>query len=238
MKGPYSLKGKIRQLGDGSRTAIEIAEIVGCEKADVFRVLKVGSGQLKPCPREHVPRRPRIFENKSVWTTDRVSLLIALWNEGYSCSIIAERLGGISRNSVIGKVARLKLPARKTVTRHSPRNPFVAEQAPKIITVKQKPTFPVEPVRIKPERDIPLENRRGVADLLPDQCRWPIGTKNYYFCDCTRLPGQSYCLDHLLRSVKDAHRPAMIMKYGPPADTDGPQVGENSSRDLVTTVGD
>ena len=46
------------------------------------------------------------------WTDDRVELLKKLWSDGLSASQIAAELGGISRNSVIGKVHRLGLSGR------------------------------------------------------------------------------------------------------------------------------
>ncbi|WP_035463509.1 GcrA family cell cycle regulator, partial [Bartonella birtlesii] len=46
------------------------------------------------------------------WTDERVELLKKFWNEGLSASQIAAQLGGVSRNAVIGKVHRLKLPGR------------------------------------------------------------------------------------------------------------------------------
>ena len=46
------------------------------------------------------------------WTDERVELLKQLWTEGHSASQIADRLGGVSRNAVIGKVHRLKLESR------------------------------------------------------------------------------------------------------------------------------
>jgi len=46
------------------------------------------------------------------WTDKRVDLLKKYWGEGYSASQVAYRLGGVSRNAVIGKVHRLKLPKR------------------------------------------------------------------------------------------------------------------------------
>ncbi len=51
------------------------------------------------------------------WTDDRVSRLIALWKEGKSASEIARELGGVSRNAVIGKAARLGLKPRPESTK-------------------------------------------------------------------------------------------------------------------------
>ncbi|RFC63378.1 GcrA cell cycle regulator [Fulvimarina endophytica] len=46
------------------------------------------------------------------WTDERVSTLRQLWTEGHSASQIADRLGGVTRNAVIGKAHRLKLESR------------------------------------------------------------------------------------------------------------------------------
>jgi len=51
------------------------------------------------------------------WTDERVDLLKKLWSEGLSASQIAGRLGGVTRNAVIGKVHRLGLSGRATSTR-------------------------------------------------------------------------------------------------------------------------
>ena len=51
------------------------------------------------------------------WTDDRVELLKKLWTEGLSASQIANRLGGATRNAVIGKVHRLGLSGRVTTSR-------------------------------------------------------------------------------------------------------------------------
>ena len=46
------------------------------------------------------------------WTEARVDELKRLWEDGLSASQIAERLGDITRNAVIGKAHRLGLSAR------------------------------------------------------------------------------------------------------------------------------
>lgn len=52
----------------------------------------------------------------SGWTAEREALLRDLWLRGKTASDIAETLGGVSRNAVIGKAHRLKLPSRPTPT--------------------------------------------------------------------------------------------------------------------------
>lgn len=56
-----------------------------------------------------------------VWTPERIEMLQSLWREGYSASAIAEKLGGISRNAVIGKAHRLLLPSRPSPIKRDER---------------------------------------------------------------------------------------------------------------------
>ena len=46
------------------------------------------------------------------WTDDKVAKLKELWGKGQTASQIAEIIGGISRNAVIGKAHRLNLSAK------------------------------------------------------------------------------------------------------------------------------
>jgi GcrA cell cycle regulator len=46
------------------------------------------------------------------WTDERIDRLKALWTKGMTASQIAEELGGVSRNAVIGKAHRLGLQSR------------------------------------------------------------------------------------------------------------------------------
>ena len=50
------------------------------------------------------------------WTEEKVNKLKELWGKGNTASQIAEIIGGISRNAVIGKAHRLNLSA-KIITR-------------------------------------------------------------------------------------------------------------------------
>ena len=57
------------------------------------------------------------------WTEEKVAKLKELWGKGNTASQIAEIIGGISRNAVIGKAHRLNLSAKiKTRTATSSKN--------------------------------------------------------------------------------------------------------------------
>jgi GcrA cell cycle regulator len=51
------------------------------------------------------------------WTDDRIEQLKTMWEAGQTASQIAEALGGVSRNAVIGKAHRLGLQARPSPVR-------------------------------------------------------------------------------------------------------------------------
>ncbi|KKI19181.1 GcrA family cell cycle regulator, partial [Sphingomonas sp. Ag1] len=46
------------------------------------------------------------------WTEERIDTLRKMWEGGQTASQIAEALGGVSRNAVIGKAHRLGLQSR------------------------------------------------------------------------------------------------------------------------------
>jgi GcrA cell cycle regulator len=60
------------------------------------------------------------------WTDERIETLKKMWDSGMTATQIAEELGGVSRNAVIGKAHRLGLPSRP-----SPVKPNDKSDAPK-----------------------------------------------------------------------------------------------------------
>ena len=72
------------------------------------------------------------------WTDERIDRLRALWEEGMTASQIAEALGGISRNAVIGKAHRLGLQARPSPVK--PNEPAPPETAGTIEHVAVAPS--------------------------------------------------------------------------------------------------
>ena len=66
------------------------------------------------------------------WTDERIDTLKAMWEKGSTASQIAEELGGVSRNAVIGKAHRLGLKARPS--------PVKSADKKKAATKKPAPT--------------------------------------------------------------------------------------------------
>src|ERR1700710_1492795 len=55
------------------------------------------------------------------WTDERIDTLRKMWEAGATASQIAEELGGVSRNAVIGKAHRLGLKARPSPVKSNDR---------------------------------------------------------------------------------------------------------------------
>ena len=51
------------------------------------------------------------------WTGERTDLLKTLWHDGLPAAAIADKLGQVTRNAVIGKVHRLGLAGRQAKPR-------------------------------------------------------------------------------------------------------------------------
>lgn len=81
------------------------------------------------------------------WTDERIDTLKTMWENGMTASQIAEKLGGVSRNAVIGKAHRLGLQSRP-----SPVKPNETEEkpAPKAAAPKPAPAPAPKPVEPRP----------------------------------------------------------------------------------------
>ena len=132
------------------------------------------------------------------WTEERVAKLKELWGKGKTASQIAEIIGGISRNSVIGKAHRLNLSAKiKTRTATSNQNFENSIQESNQIKRGRKSKFKSLII----EKDFEPENPKQLEELDENSCKWPIGhpdEKSFYFCGRSSLKDFSYCKLHLL----------------------------------------
>ena len=158
------------------------------------------------------------------WTVERVELLKKLWAEGLSASQIAGRLGGVTRNAVIGKVHRLGLAGRATSSRSSaprPRRTHVprANRAPSLMfgtrgNTALKPQYEAkqdaEPAPLV-ELVIPLNERASIMTLKESMCRWPIGDPaepEFHFCGRKKCGTLPYCEHH----ARMAYQPVQVRR--------------------------
>ena len=122
------------------------------------------------------------------WTAEREDRLRALWADGYSASVIARMLGpDLTKNAIIGKVGRLKLPSRAT---------HVSNTRPREFKLVSKP-----PVEVRPDTwtALPGTTPVSMAELEQGMCKWPIGESPFLFCGAEAQG--VYCEHHKALSI-------------------------------------
>ena len=133
------------------------------------------------------------------WNEDKVNKLKELWGKGNTASQIAEIIGGLSRNAVIGKAHRLNLSAKiKTRTSTSNQN-FESSIVNKDIKSKRERKNKFKSLVI--EKDFEPEKPKQLEELDENSCKWPKNhpdEKDFYFCGRSSLKDFSYCKLHLL----------------------------------------
>lgn len=152
----------------------------------------------------------------SRWSYERISALKKMWAEGVSPNLIAARLGGFTRNAIIGKARRLNLGRHASASKNQSGRPRSKSrddaQLAAVPPVETEIPTPVTgttyaPVYVPHTDDDPLyrevRSRRGKRNALltcdESGCRWPIGNptdRDFHFCGKKRKPGRPYCEHH------------------------------------------
>ncbi len=146
------------------------------------------------------------------WNDERVELLKRFWAEGLSASQIASKMGGVTRNAVIGKVHRLGLSGRA-----APAKPqrgcdsLSAVSQPAAVQSFARAT--IEPLLDEPEFVAPVVLSSGdlttVATLKGNMCKWPIGDPakdDFHFGGQSAPGGKPYCAYHAHIAFQPAQR--------------------------------
>ena len=134
------------------------------------------------------------------WNEEKVNKLKELWGKGNTASQIAEIIGGISRNAVIGKAHRLNLSA-KIKTRTATSNQNFENSLKDNNQIQQRRGRKSKFKSLIIEKDFEPENPKQLEELDENSCKWPIGhpdEESFYFCGRSSLKDFSYCKLHLL----------------------------------------
>lgn len=107
------------------------------------------------------------------WTDERIARLKEMWEGGSTASQIADELGGVSRNAVIGKAHRLGLKARPSPVKEKEKaapapaaTPAAARPAPRPAAPRPAAAPPVQERAAPVERPVASEAR---ASDIPSQ---------------------------------------------------------------------
>ena len=133
------------------------------------------------------------------WTPEKVEKLKQLWGKGQTASQIAEIIGGISRNAVIGKAHRLNLSAKIKARSSSNNQNFYNPNSEGKTFQKRNRKSKFKSLII--EKDFEPENPKHLEELTEDVCKWPIGhpdEESFYFCGRKSLKEFSFCKLHIL----------------------------------------
>lgn len=136
-----------------------------------------------------------------MWSEKEVELLVKLVGQGLSASKIAARIGGVTRNAVIGKIHRLGLCNPAATKRQLKGRDYSMPVAP---GPRRPPKDARPPIRAFELMDAPAVDGdeppasgcKSMLDLDENDCRWPFGAGPYVFCAAARVAGQSYCAGH------------------------------------------
>ena len=115
---------------------------------------------------------------KNYWTKSKIDKLSTLWSKGIPAREIAEKLGDVSRNAVIGKANRLGLSKK----------------------LKEKKV-------IKDSKEITVNGLIASMKGCKWPIGHP-GDEDFYFCGKEVIPGKPYCGEHCLIAYrrKDSHQ--------------------------------
>ena len=164
------------------------------------------------------------------WTPEMKELTAKLWDEGFSGSQIASKLGDVkSRSAVLAcldrmgkltrgngqhRASRQGVPSKLAVQRHRASIEAKARHAapvPVSMPVITPLPLPPEPV------DVPRNQLVSLLDLEAHHCRWPVGdpeSPEFGFCGARRGPIGVYCLEHKKASVAPPLARSPMAGYG------------------------
>ena len=131
------------------------------------------------------------------WTEEKVEKLKELWGKGNTASQIAEIIGGISRNAVIGKAFRLNLSA-KIIKRSKANNSNRINYSEKNINKKSRK---IKFRSLLLDKNFEPAKNLSLEELTESTCKYGESDPDkpdFSFCGRKTVDKFSYCPLHLI----------------------------------------
>ena len=159
------------------------------------------------------------------WTDERIERMKRDWADGLSASQIAARLGGTTRNAVVGKLHRIGAAGLRNPSRKKPqirRRPTLKQRQAFGSIVRTPAQLLAERMKHHPIPDPQPEDiaRVSFLDLEETHCKFivgePKGPFDPQFCGDQREAGLPYCATHAMRCYGHTpERAAVKVRPGP-----------------------
>lgn len=134
-----------------------------------------------------------------VWNDEKVEKLKNLWGKN-TASQIAEQLGGVSRNAVIGKAHRLNLSA-KLKTRSNKTANTHSENKTNFNTIKNRKSKKFKFQSLLLDKNFEPAKNLSLEELTDETCKYMEGHPDEIgssFCGRKSVKKFSYCPLHLI----------------------------------------
>ena len=131
------------------------------------------------------------------WTEEKVNKLKELWGKGQTASQIAEIIGGISRNAVIGKAHRLNLSAKIKTRSAVTSNKLLSSNYNNAQKKNRKNKFR----SLLLDKDFEPAKNLQLEELTEETCKYMErhpDEENSSFCGRKNVEKFSYCPLHLM----------------------------------------
>ena len=133
------------------------------------------------------------------WDDQKVSKLKELWGSGKTASQIAEIIGGISRNAVIGKAHRLNLSAKIKTRSVTTKNDNITKAVNKNSLGRKSKKLRFQSLLL--DKNFEPAKNLNLEELTEDTCKYMDGHPSDHdssFCGRKTVEKFSYCPLHLM----------------------------------------